>query len=51
VAQLRAATWHPVIGLWFVQNMVVARNRTVDLPSGVRTGRAGLAIRPAGVSY
>jgi hypothetical protein len=30
--------------------LCVARIRTLDLPSGVRTGRAGLATRPAGSS-
>jgi hypothetical protein len=46
VAQSRAATWHPVIGLLVcVKIYGMAGGRTRDLPSGQWTGRAGLTTR------
>jgi hypothetical protein len=47
VAQSRAATWHPMNGLLvLVKYCVFTVSQTDDLPTGQRTGRAGLTARP-----
>jgi hypothetical protein len=51
MAQSWATTWHPVVGSWFMQNIMVSTGVEPSTYSMLRTGRTGLTTQATVGAY